>query len=177
MPWSSSPATAASNDRRRPPPRNPATGPTSAFVGISPDGTDLYTVYDGFLDPFREDPTSSRRFRAVVRHSHLSGTTLGATTTLYRGATGDSRSSSSNGPIDGFLGDYDSVAATDDGWIAVFNDARDAAVFPAIDTFRQEAVDGVKGAKAPAPGTECSATFGNTGHLVGERARSDALRS
>jgi hypothetical protein len=133
-----------------------------AFIGISPDGTDLYTVYDGFLDPFREDTTSSRRFQGVVRHSDVSGTTLGATTTLYRGAIGDSRASSSNGLIDGFLGDYNSVAATDDGWVAVFNDARDAAVCPAIDTFRQETVEGVKGAQAPAPGTECRPTFGNT---------------
>ncbi len=140
----------------------PGDRPDFAFVAISPDGTDLYTVYDGFLDPFREDMTSSRRFQGVVRHSDVSGTTLGATTTLYRGAIDDSRASSSNGLIDGFLGDYNSVAATDDGWIALFNDARDAAVCTAIDTFRQETVDGVKGAEAPAPGTECPPTFGNT---------------
>jgi hypothetical protein len=140
----------------------PGDRPDFGFVGISPDGTDLYTVYDAFLDPFREDTTSSRRFQGVVRHSDVSGTTLGATTTLYRGAIGDSRSSSSNGLIDGFLGDYNSVAATDDGWIAVFNDARDAAVCPAINSFRQETVGGVKGAKAPAPGTECTPAFGNT---------------
>jgi len=140
----------------------PGDRPDFAFVGISADGTDLYTVYDGFLDPFREDTTSSRRFQGVVRHSDVSGASLGATTTLYRGAIGDSRASASNGLIDGFLGDYNSVAATDDGWIAVFNDARDAAVCPAVDTFRQETVDGVKGAAAPAPGTECPPTFGNT---------------
>lgn len=140
----------------------PGDRPDFAFIGISPDGTDLYTVYDGFLDPFRENLTESRRFRGVVRHSDVSGTTLGATTTLDRGAIGDSRASSSNGLIDGFLGDYNSVVATNDGYVAVFNDAREAAVCPAIDTFRQETVDGVKGAKAPAPGTECPPTFGNT---------------
>lgn len=149
--WSTPTAVEAPGDR-----------PDFAFVAISPDGTDLYTVYDGFLDPFREDMTSSRRFQGVVRHSDVSGTTLGATTTLYRGAIGDSRASSSNGLIDGFLGDYNNVAATNDGWIALFNDARDAAVCTAIDTFRQETVDGVKGAEAPAPGTECPPTFGNT---------------
>jgi hypothetical protein len=140
----------------------PGDRPDFAFVGISPDGTDLYTVYDGFLDPFRENMTASRRFQGVVRHTDVSGTTLGATTTLYRGAVGDSRASASNGLIDGFLGDYNSVAATDGGWIALFNDARDAAVCPAVDTFRQETVDGVKGAIAPAPATECPPTFGNT---------------
>ncbi|MBS1677759.1 MAG: exo-alpha-sialidase [Actinobacteria bacterium] len=140
----------------------PGDRPDFAFIGISPDGTDLYTVYDAFVDPFREDTTSTRRFQGVVRHTDVSGTTLGATTTLYRGPLGDSRASSSNGLIDGFLGDYNSVAATNDGWVAVFNDARGAAVCPAIDTFRQETVEGVKGAKPPAPGTECPPTFGNT---------------
>ncbi|MBS1885857.1 MAG: exo-alpha-sialidase [Actinobacteria bacterium] len=140
----------------------PGERPDFAFVGISPNGTDLYTVYDSFLDPFRADTTSTRRFQGVVRHTDLNGTTLGATTTLYRGPIGDSRASSSNALIDGFLGDYNSVTATDEGWIAVFNDARAAAVCPAIDTFRQEIAAGVKGAKAPAPGTECPPTFGNT---------------
>lgn len=140
----------------------PGDRPDFAFLGISPDGTDLYTVYDAFLDPFREDTTSSRRFPGVVRHSDVNGTTLGATTTLYRGPIGDSRASSSNDLTDGFLGDYNSVAATDDGWIAVFNDARNAAVCPAIDTYHRELVSGVKGAKAPAVGTECPPTFGNT---------------
>ncbi|MBS1877975.1 MAG: exo-alpha-sialidase [Actinobacteria bacterium] len=149
--WSTPKAVEAPGDR-----------PDFAFVGISPDGRDLYTVYDAFLDPFRENMTASRRFQGVVRHSDVTGTTLGATTTLYRGAIGDSRASSSNEPIDGFLGDYNSVAATNEGWIALFNDAREAAVCPAIDRYRQEIVNGVKTAKAPATGTECPATFGNT---------------
>jgi len=140
----------------------PGDRPDFAFVAISPDGTDLYTVYDAFLDPFRKDLTSARRFQGVVRHSDVSGTTVGATTTLYRGALGDARASSSNVTINEFLGDYNSVAATNEDWVAVFNDARNAAVCPAIDAYRQEVVSGVKGAKAPVIGTECPSTFGNT---------------
>jgi hypothetical protein len=149
--WSAPEAVEQSGDR-----------PDFAFVGISPDGSDLYTVYDGFLDPFRESMSGSRRFQGVVRHSDVSGTTLSDTTTLSRGEVGDARASSANALVEGFLGDYNSVAATDDAYVAVYNDARDAAVCPAIDAFRQELVDGVKKAQPPAPGSECPATFGNT---------------
>jgi hypothetical protein len=152
--------------------------PDFAFIGLSPDGADLYTVYDGFLDPFRDDTTSERRFQGVLRHSDVSGTTLGATSTLHRGAVGDARASSANALIDEFLGDYNTVAATNDKAVAVFNDARDAAVCDEINEFRQEVVDeGGEGEigevdergeheapdpDAPAPATDCPATFGNT---------------
>jgi hypothetical protein len=150
--WSTPKAVEQSGDR-----------PDFAFVGISPDGTDLYTVYDGFLDPFREGMGASRRFEGVIRHSNVSGTALGETTTLLRGEVGDARASSANALVEGFLGDYNTIAATDGSWVGVFNDARDAAVCPAIDAFRQELVDRVNKPKpAPAPGTECPATFGNT---------------
>jgi hypothetical protein len=47
--------------------------------------------------------------------------------TLDRGAIGDG-ASSANALIDEFIGDYNTVAATNDGAIAVFNDARNALV-------------------------------------------------
>ena len=40
--------------------------PDFAFIGLSPDGTDLYLIYDGFLDPFRDNTTSPRRFQGVA---------------------------------------------------------------------------------------------------------------
>jgi len=135
--------------------------PEFAFIGISPDGTDLYLVYDGLLDPFRHDTTSSRRFVGVVRHATVSGTTLGAFSTVDRGSEGDSRASSANALIDEFLGDYNNVAATNDGAVAVFNSAENGEVCSAINDYRQAIVDGTAGA-APAPGTDCPATFGNT---------------
>ena len=80
--------------------------------------------------------------------------------------------------IDEFIGDYNTVAATNDGAVAVWNDARDAAVCPDINEFRQETVDeGGEGEigevdergeheqpdpDAPAPATDCLPTFGNT---------------
>jgi hypothetical protein len=139
----------------------PGDRPNFAFFGISPDGTDLYLVYDGHLDPFRNDTTSSRLFEGVVRHADLAGTALGPFTTLHRGEEGDARASSANALIDEFLGDYNTVAATNGSAVAVWEDARDGAVCPAINAFRQSLVDGAPIA-APAPATDCPATFGNT---------------
>ena len=152
--------------------------PDFAFIGLAPDGTDLYTVYDGFLDPFRNNTTAPRRFQGVLRHSDVTGTTLSGTTTLDRGAVGDARASSANALIDEFIGDYNTVGATNDNAVAVFNDARDAAVCPAINKFRKDIFDeGGAGEfgevdergeteqpdpDAPAPATDCMPTFGNT---------------
>jgi hypothetical protein len=135
--------------------------PDFAFIGLSPNGSDLYVVYDGFSDPFRNDTTSTRQFVGVTRHADVTGTSLGGLTTLDRGVAGDSRASASNALIDGFIGDYNTVAATNAGAVSVFNDARNAVDCPAVDAFRQATVAGTAGA-APAPGTDCGPTFGNT---------------
>lgn len=135
--------------------------PDFAFIGLSPNGDDLYVVYDGFSDPFQTDTTSPRRFVGVTRHADVTGTALSGLTTLDRGAVGDARGSSSNALIDEFLGDYNTVAATNSGAVSVFNDARNAEVCPAINTFRQAVVDGTAG-DPPVPPTGCPSTFGNT---------------
>ena len=49
--------------------------PDFAFIGLSPNGKDLYVVYDAFLDPFQNNTTSPRRFVGVTRHADVSGTT------------------------------------------------------------------------------------------------------
>jgi hypothetical protein len=139
----------------------PGDRPDFAFIGLSPNGRDLYVVYDGFSDPFRNDTTSTRNFVGVTRHADVTGTSLSGVTTLDRGAVGDARASSSNALIDEFLGDYNTVAATNSGAVSVFNDARNAAVCPAINTFRQQVFDGTAGAP-PAPASCPTPTFGNT---------------
>jgi hypothetical protein len=135
--------------------------PDFAFIGLSPNGNDLYVVYDGFSDPFRNDTTSARRFVGVTRHADVTGTSLGGLSTLDRGLVGDGRASSSNGLIDEFIGDYNTVAATNAGAVSVFNDARNAMVCDDINTFRQATVDGTAG-DPPAVLDVCPATFGNT---------------
>jgi hypothetical protein len=148
--WTSPVAVEQSGDR-----------PDFAFIGLSPNGNDLYVVYDGFSQPFRNDMTSTRPFLGVTRHADVSSTGLGGLSTLDRGLVGDSRASSSNALIDGFIGDYNTVAATNAGAVSVFNDARNAMVCDDVNTFRQATVDGTAG-DPPAVLDVCPATFGNT---------------
>jgi hypothetical protein len=135
--------------------------PDFTGIGLSPNGSDLYVVYDAFLTPFRNNTTSTRTFQGVVRHADVSGTTISNKSTLDRHTTGDARASSANALIDEFLGDYNWVAATNSGAVAVYNDASNAAVCPAINAYRASVAAGSPGT-APAPATDCPATFGNT---------------
>lgn len=129
------------------------------WSAISPDGQDVYVVYNGFLDPWRTTTADSRRMLGVVRHAEIGS--LAAWTTLHRGPVGDARGSSANSLAAEFLGDYNYIAATNDYAAAVWNDVRDAAVCEAINAYRQSLVDGDPIAP-PAPQTDCPATFGNS---------------
>ena len=74
---------------------------------------------------------------------------------------GDARASSANSLIDEFIGDYNTVDSTNADALAVYNDASNAGVCPAMNVFRQAVVDGTAG-DAPAPPTDCGPRFGNT---------------
>jgi hypothetical protein len=132
--------------------------PDFPAVAISPDGADVYLAYDAFLQPWQVTTAPARLMQGVVRHIEVSTRTAAD---LHRGAVGDARGSSANGLISEFLGDYNYVVATNTNAVAVWNDVRDAAVCPAINTYRQALADG-QAAVAPAPGTDCPPTFGNS---------------
>jgi hypothetical protein len=131
---------------------------------LSPDGRDLYLVYNAFTTPFRNDTTSPRGLVGVVLHASI-GAGGGAPTgwtVLHRGAVGDPRGSSQNNLQAEFLGDYVYAAATRDYGAAVWNDARNAADCPAIDAWRAALRAGGTIPPTPRPNVDCPATFGNT---------------
>ena len=136
--------------------------PDFPAIAISPSGSDVYLVYDNFLQVWQSTTASPRLMRGVVRHADVAGNgSLGAWSNLHRGAIGDARGSSQNGLTAEFLGDYNYAVATDSFGSAVWNDVRRAADCPAIDAFRQSIANGSPTAR-PAPEQDCPATFGNS---------------
>jgi hypothetical protein len=128
---------------------------------ISPNGADVYVVYNAFTTPFRTNTTDPRTLVGVVLHADVSGGSTGSFTELNRGAPGDPRGASANALTDEFLGDYVYATATRTYGAAVWNDARNAADCPAIDAYRAALQAGTAATK-PSPLTDCPATFGNS---------------
>jgi hypothetical protein len=129
---------------------------------LSPDGTDLYLVYNAFTTPFRTNTTDPRGLVGVVLHANIGAG--GAPTgwrVLHRGAEGDPRASAQNNLQAEFLGDYVYAAATRTYGAAVWNDVRNGAVCPAINAWRA-VLPTDPTATPPAPNVDCPATFGNT---------------
>jgi hypothetical protein len=136
--------------------------PDFPAIAISPSGSDLYLVYDNFLQVWQSTTASPRLMQGVVRHADVAGNgSIGAFSDLHRGAIGDARGSSQNGLTAEFLGDYNYAVATDSFGSAVWNDVRRAANCPKIDAFRQSITNGSPTAP-PAPEQKCPATFGNS---------------
>jgi len=150
-------------------------------IAISPHGSDVYLVYDAFLQGFQTTTAAPRLMQGVMRHANVTGSTVGAWGTLHRGAVGDARGSSANSLVAEFLGDYNYAAATDTYGTAVWNDVRRAADCPAIDAYRQALItaalstggplvsgkdDGEAPTEAlgdrPAPLADCPPGFGNS---------------
>jgi hypothetical protein len=122
----------------RPPAAVERTGDRGYYAApaISPDGGDVYLVYNAFTTPFRDSavgPENDRQLVGVVLHANWNG----AFAQIHRGASGDARGSSQNDLAAEFLGDYVYAAATNDSAAAVWNDVRDAADCDAVDRHRQ----------------------------------------
>jgi hypothetical protein len=128
-------------------------------VAISPNGADVYVVYNAYLDPWRATTADPRRMLGVVRHA--SWGSLGTWTTLHIGSVGDARGSTANALDGEFLGDYNSAWATNEGVFAAWNDSRDTSVCSAINAWRQSLIDGTPTA-TPAVQADCPDTFGAT---------------
>src|SRR6266536_2113600 len=129
---------------------------------ISPDGTDVYVVYNAFTTPYQTTTATARGLVGVVLHADVTGGSTGAFSQIHRGVTGDPRGSSQNGLTAEFLGDYVYATATRAYGAAVWNDTRNAADCPAIDTYRQLLRTNPAAAAAPNVQAACPAAFGNS---------------
>jgi hypothetical protein len=128
---------------------------------ISPNGTDVYVVYNAFTTAFQPTTATPRSLVGVVMHAPSGSGATGSFTTLNRGESGDPRGSSANALTAEFLGDYVYAAATRTYGVAVWNDARNAADCPAIDAYRQALQNG-EAATAPPVQQVCPLNFGNS---------------
>ena len=133
-----------------------------AAPALSPNGSDLYVVYNAYTTSYRDNTTDPRSLVGVLKHTDIgAGGAPGSWTELNRGVPGDPRGSSQNGLTAEFLGDYVYAAATRTYGAAVWNDVRNAAACPALDAWRM-ALRGGPAAPKPAPQSDCPATFGNS---------------
>jgi hypothetical protein len=140
-----------------------ATGdrPVYTAPAISPNGTDVYVVYNAFTTPFRDNTSAPRALTGVLLHADVTSGVPGAFSEVFRGPSGDPRGTSQNGLTAEFLGDYVYAAATRTYGTGVWNDASNAATCDAIQTYRQSVETG---GSVPAPNVlgSCPATFGNS---------------
>src|SRR5439155_1363661 len=111
--WSTPVNAAQASDR----PDNPA-------IAISPDGADVYLVYNGYLDPFQTTTANPRRMQGVARHADVGASgVLGSFTTLHRGAVGDARGSTRTLNRE-LIYDYQYAAASRTYGVVIWMDGR-----------------------------------------------------
>jgi hypothetical protein len=147
--WSAPVNAAQAGDR----PDNPA-------VAISPNGTDVYLVYNAYLQPFQTSTANPRLMQGVTRHADVGpGGVLGSFTTLERAQVGDARGTTRTLNREAIY-DYQYAAASRAYGVTVWMDVRNAADCPAVDAYRQSLINGTPIA-APSPLTDCPAQFGN----------------
>jgi hypothetical protein len=140
--------------------------PYYSAVAVSPDGRDLYVVYNAFTNAYRTNTTSSRGLVGVILHANVGASGApGAWAEIHRGVTGDPRGSSQNNIVLEFLGDYVYADATDDYGVAVWNDMREGSPCVAVNTWRaavQAAGPPLDASTRPAIQQVCPGTFGNS---------------
>jgi hypothetical protein len=137
-----------------PPPPYAMERPDFPAVAISPNGQILYVVYTAFHDPWQSDPLKPRRMGGVFRAARFADVVergRSAAWTEIRGAVGDASGTSSSGGEERsagvglaaeFIGDYNSVVATDRAGYAAWIDVASALPCPAVSAYRRSLSEG-----------------------------------
>ncbi|SRR6266550_2386480 len=134
-----------------------------AAPAISPDGKNVYVVYNAFTLPYQPTTGTPRSLVGVFMKASATGAApTGSFAEVHRSTSGDPRASSQNNLVAEFLGDYVYAAATRTYGVGVWNDTQAAADCPAIDAWRQDIATGGTTVARPAPQQNCPATFGNS---------------
>jgi hypothetical protein len=137
---------------RRPPSPYTLERPDFPAVAISPSGRHVYIVYTAFHDPWRSDTTNPRRMGGVMRVTTFAdlmarGGSASWTELTPRPAVGDARFTASvsgeersltRGAAVEFIGDYNSIVATDRAGYAVWIDVRDTENCGPVRLFRSK---------------------------------------
>jgi hypothetical protein len=130
---------------------------------ISPDGKNVYVVYNAFTTPYQTTTATPRNLVGVLLHASVAAGSkpTGAFASVHRGANGDPRGSSQNNLQAEFLGDYVYATATRTFGAAVWNDARNDPDCTKMDAWRQSLRGGTI-VPRPAPQQDCAPNFGNS---------------
>ena len=112
---------------------------------ISPNGTDVWLVYNAFEEPFKTSAVGADERPAAGRpgpaRDGLRRRRRRLRDRAPRCQSGDARGSSQNDLAAEFLGDYVYAAATRSYGVSVWNDVRDAADCGPVDQYRQDLHD------------------------------------
>ena len=129
---------------------------------LSPNGGQLYVVYNAYTNPYRETTFTSRGLVGVFRTATMGPGGPSAWSTLHRSPVGDPRASSQNDLQAEFLGDYVYADATNTYGVAVWNDVRGGAVCEAMNEWRRDLRTEEDAGDPPNPVDACPPSFGNT---------------
>jgi hypothetical protein len=134
-----------------------------AATAISPDGEDVWLVYNAFLEPYQEDTDDPRPLQAVIAHADVNGL-VGSFDEVNRSTPGDARGSSQNDLTAEFLGDYVYAAARNDYGTFVWNDVQTAEHCTDIDGWRMALRTKSKkdDPPRPEPNNDCPTDFGDS---------------
>jgi hypothetical protein len=133
-------------------------------AAVSPDGSDVWLVYNAFTAPYQTTTSAARPLVGVVAHAEVTGGLVGSFAEMHRSTPGDARGSSQNDLTGEFLGDYVYATATNDFGAFVWNDLRTGADCPTVDAWRAalRTKDKKDDPPRPEPNNDCNASFGNS---------------